>query len=110
METVTVREANEEFKARQGVERPLSMAEGIMLDKMSISMLADIVRHHWKPKVYFGAVPYLDAMRSLEKITDTYGCDKGTEIVNYFLCNATTWRGDVARAVKTELNRRVKSA
>jgi hypothetical protein len=79
------------------------------LASMTISQLAAIVRANWKPKVYFGAVPYLDAMFSLERITDTYGCDSAREIVTYFVCNAQTWRGDVARAVKAELNRRVKS-
>lgn len=103
MEKTTVRAACAEHYARQGV---VPVPEE--LRSLSISQLAEVIRGNWKPMVYFGAVPYLDAMRSLEKITDTYGCDSGTEIVNYFLCNATTWRGDVARAVKAELKHRVK--
>jgi hypothetical protein len=81
----------------------------INLSSLSISSLAQLIRKDWK-KVYFGAVPYLDAMRSLEKISDNYGCDSGSEIVNYFLANATTWRGDVAREIKKELNKRVKNS
>ncbi len=56
----------------------------------------------WKP-VYFGAVPYLAAMRSLDKITDSYGYDDGKSIVLYFLSNAQTWRGPDARRIKAEL-------
>lgn len=96
--------AQAEHFARQGV-----VPVPAELQALSISELARIIRGNWKPKVYFGAVPYLDAMHSLEKITDTYGCDGAKEIVIYFLSNATTWRGDVARAVKAELNRRIKS-
>jgi len=103
MKTVSTHEAQAEHYARQGV---VPVPED--LTKMSLSELARIIRGNWKPKVYFGAVPYLDAMGLLEKITDTYGCDSGREIVMYFLSNATTWKGDVARCVKAELNRRLK--
>jgi hypothetical protein len=81
----------------------------INLETKSISQIASLVRQDWK-KVYFGAVPYLDAMSCLESISDNYGCDRGSEIVNYFLANATTWRGDVAREIKKELNKRVKNS
>jgi len=79
------------------------------LSTQSIAGLAEIIRGNWKPKVYFGAVPYLDAMRSMQSINDDYGFDPGREVVNYFLANAQTWRGDVARSVKAELNKRVSS-
>jgi len=52
---------------------------------------------------YFGAVPYLDAMLQLDGIDEDFGSDSGRSIVHYFLVNATTWRGDVARRVKAEL-------
>lgn len=87
---------------------PCIPGSGLSLETLSIAEIAQVVRRDWKPKVYFGAVPYLDAMLSLEKITDTYGADSASEIVNYFLANANTWRGEVARAVKKELNHRVK--
>ena len=74
---------------------------------MSISEIARLIRRDWK-KVYFGATPYLSAMACMEKVTDNYGCDSGASIVNYFLCNASTWRGEVAKAVKKELNKRAK--
>jgi len=69
--------------------------------------LARIIRNDWT-RPYFGAVPYLDAMGTLASIGDVYGCDDGRSIVLYFLSNATTWRGPVAREVKAELKRRMK--
>jgi len=75
----------------------------------SLSAIAREIRRDWK-KPYFGAVPYLEAMRSLDSIHDRYGMDPGTEIVLYFLSNATTWRGEVARRIKAELKALVKSS
>ena len=69
----------------------------------SLRTIAKEVSSDWK-KVYFGAVPYLAAMFTLDKITDTYFHDSAEEVVMYFLANAQTWRGEVARRVKSELN------
>jgi len=60
------------------------------------------IRKDWQ-KPYFGAVPYINAMGSLDDITDSYGYDSGRSVVLYFLANAGTWRGDVARRIKKEL-------
>lgn len=64
--------------------------------------IAQDIGRSWK-KPYFGAVPYLQAMHCLHAITDSYGADDAKSIVLYFLCNATTWRGDDARRLKAEL-------
>ena len=64
--------------------------------------IAAEIRVDWK-KPYFGAVPYLDAMRSLVSVTDKYGQDSADSIIRYFLSNATHWRGSVAKKVKAEL-------
>jgi hypothetical protein len=77
------------------------------LSTLSIRQIAGIIRQDWK-KVYFGAVPYLAAMSQLDSVNDNYGADSGKSIVMYFLSNATTWRGEVAREVKKELNKRIK--
>jgi hypothetical protein len=69
--------------------------------------IAKEIRRTWK-NVYFGAVPYLDAMSTLDKVTNNYVMDSGKSIVNYFLANATTWRGDDARRIKAELKAMVK--
>ena len=67
-----------------------------------INTIAKETKADWK-KVYFGAVPYLDAMHSLNSIDDNYYYDSGKSVVRYFLANAGTWRGDTARRVKAEL-------
>ena len=64
--------------------------------------IASEIRKDWK-KVYFGAVPYLDAMFSLDSIEDNYICDSGKSVVLYFLSNASTWRGETAKRIKAEL-------
>ena len=68
----------------------------------ALSEIAMEIRKDWK-KIYFGAVPYLDAMSTLDKISDNYYFDSGKSIVLYFLANANTWRGEVARKIKAEL-------
>jgi hypothetical protein len=73
----------------------------------SLSTIANEIRRDWK-KVYFGAVPYLSAMSTLDKISDNYGCDSGKSIVAYFLANAQTWKGEKAREIKKELNKMLK--
>src|SRR5574341_213373 len=67
-----------------------------------LSVIARDIRKHW-PRVYFGAVPYLDAMSTLGSIDEDYGYDSGKSIVLYFLANANTWRGPDARRIKAEL-------
>ena len=68
----------------------------------TLSAIANEIRKDWT-KPYFGAVPYLQAMQSLQSISDPYGYDSGESIVRYFLSNATSWRGDTARRIKAEL-------
>jgi hypothetical protein len=68
----------------------------------SINTIAQEIKADWK-KVYFGAVPYLDAMHSLNSIDDNYIYDTGKSVVRYFLANASTWRGEKAREIKAEL-------
>lgn len=72
------------------------------MQQRSISIIARDISANW-PKPYFGAVPYLRAMHTLDTIGDKYGQDDAKGIVLYFLSNATTWRGDKARAIKAEL-------
>ena len=68
----------------------------------SINTIAKDISADWT-KVYFGAVPYLDAMHSLNSIDDNYMYDTGKSVVRYFLANAQSWRGDKAREIKKEL-------
>ena len=73
----------------------------------NISVIAQEIEKDWK-NVYFGAVPYLDAMKSLDTIKDNYGLDSGKSIVLYFLANAQTWKGETARRTKKELKQMCK--
>jgi len=75
----------------------------------SLSTIANEITENWA-KPYFGAVPYLQAMLSLDTVNDKYGYDDGRSIVLYFLANAQSWRGDVAKRVKAELKGMLKAA
>jgi hypothetical protein len=77
------------------------------LSSLSIAEIANVIADDWS-KVHFAASPYLSAMFSLNSIHDSYGFDSGRSIVLYFLGNATSWKGDVAKAVKAELKARLK--
>ena len=72
-----------------------------------LSTIARDIKQHWT-KPYFGAVPYIDAMKALYTIHDYYGCDSAKSVVSYFLANANTWRGPTARAIKAELKEMLK--
>lgn len=67
-----------------------------------LSIIAAEIRRDWK-NVNYGAKPYLEAMASLSDIRDNYYHDTGKSVVLYFLANAGSWRGDVARRIKAEL-------
>jgi hypothetical protein len=78
---------------------------------LSPGQLASLIRQTWVnkkgPAVYFGAVPYLQALAQLSGINGAgYGMDSEQSIVSYFLSNATTYRGPQAKIVKAELKRR----
>lgn len=55
------------------------------------------------------ARPYVDALLTLDQIEDNYHLDTGSYIVNYFLANAQSWRGEKAKAIKLELKTILKS-
>lgn len=72
-----------------------------------INIIASEIRSDWK-NIYFGAVPYLDAMSSLTSASDKYGYDDARNIILYFLSNASTWRGENAKRIKAELKSLIK--
>ena len=74
-----------------------------------ISAIARDISRAW-PKPFFGAIPYLGAMRSLETCADPYGEDSGLSVVAYFLSNASGFKGEAARALKLELKAHMKAA
>jgi hypothetical protein len=68
----------------------------------TISAIARDIQNDWK-KANYAAAPYLQAMLSLHSPESNYGYDSGTSIVRYFLCNASSYRGEKAKALKAEL-------
>lgn len=74
----------------------------------ALRVIAGEIQRDWGDQVYFGAKPYLRAMASLEKVTDKYGQDDADDIVQRFLLNARSWRGETARRVKAELKALIK--
>jgi hypothetical protein len=77
-----------------------------MINRPIFEIAAEIAAD-WK-KPYFGAVPYLDAMRNLRSIDDRFYYDDARSMVRYFLANASTWRGDKAKSIKAELKEMLK--
>lgn len=73
-----------------------------MNNQRALWTIAAEIRNDWK-KVYFGARPYLEAMETMSSIDQNFGFDSGKSIILYFLSNATSWRGETARRIKTEL-------
>lgn len=76
--------------------------------KRKLREIAEEIHENWS-NIYFGALPYLQAMGNLDSITDMYYQDTAKSIVNYFLSNATGWRGDKAREIKAELKQMLNS-
>lgn len=75
------------------------------LKDLTIREIAALIRKDWK-KVYFGAVPYLDALSEVDSLSDPYYAEDGRTQSLYFRSNASGWRGPVAKAIKAELKRR----
>lgn len=82
-------------------------AQAPTAERFLFQIAADI-RATW-PNVYFGAVPYLDAMRYLQGLDSHYGMEQADDVVLYFLSNAKTWRGEDARRIKAELQAMLKA-
>lgn len=77
--------------------------------KRTFAEIAREIKKVWT-KPYFGAVPYIDAMMEIDSSDKNapYLLETAKDIVPYFLCNATTWRGDDARRIKAELKEMIK--
>jgi hypothetical protein len=75
--------------------------------KLSISEIAEVVHKDWKNIPEY-AKAYSVPMLSLVSINENYYEDTGKSVVAYFLANASGWRGETAKAIKKELNRRLK--
>jgi hypothetical protein len=110
--------AAKHFRARKPYEVSVMLAEKggkqvthmpLFASKKTASrplhVIAREIAADWGPKVHYAAKPYLRAMMSLDSINDSYGYDDADMIVRYFLTNARSWRGPVAKQIKAELKR-----
>ena len=76
------------------------------MSKRTFQQIAKDIKSTWL-NVYFGAVPYLEAMLELDT-TDPgtmYYNDSAENIALYFLANASTFRGSDAKKLKDELKK-----
>jgi len=67
-----------------------------------ISEIATEIQANWK-NINPHVKPYLDAMKTLNSVSDNYYNDSGESVILYFLSNATYWRGETAKRIKEEL-------
>lgn len=74
----------------------------------SISVIAYDIAKEWGAKTNYAAKPYLSAMKGLENVNSNYGFDDARSIINYFLANASGFRGEKARELKAELKQHLK--
>ena len=70
--------------------------------------IAEDILADWERPDYTAA-PYIEAMLSLDSMSDKYILDDADDIVLRFLTNAGKWRGPVAREIKKELNKMLKA-
>lgn len=72
--------------------------------KRTFQQIAKDIKSTWL-NVYFGAVPYLEVMLTLDTSDPNamYFYDTAGDIVRYFLANAQTFRGADAKRLKAEL-------
>lgn len=75
-----------------------------MDNKRTFQRIAKDIKSTWM-NVYFGAVPYLEAMLTLDTTNpnDSYYFETAGDVVRYFLANAQTFRGADAKRLKAEL-------
>lgn len=82
------------------------------MDNRPLHYIADVIQRdgrNWGANAYAMA-PYVDAMRYVSAMTDRYMGDSARSIVAYFLSNASSWRGETARAIKAELKAMLKGS
>ena len=68
----------------------------------SLNAIAKDIRQSWK-NIYWAADPYVEALEFLNRIEDTYIVGNGVSIVEGFLANSGSFKGEDARRIKAEL-------
>lgn len=76
------------------------------MEKRPINQIASEIKAIWSKQgkgVNYAAKPYLDALLQLLQPSDKYFAEEGKTIALYFLSNASTFKGEEAKRLKTEL-------
>lgn len=85
--------------------RPISEIAIDMVDHwytIRAKKYAKKVRNQWRDVVYFGAVPYLEALSTMQG-QEGYGADSTDSTILYALSNMAGFRGTKAKQLKAEL-------
>jgi len=76
-------------------------------ERVTVSEIAYAIAKDWT-NVSPYAKDYLNAMKEIQDIEGAYYADSAKSVVLYFLANASSYRGDNARAYKSLLKAMVK--
>lgn len=76
-------------------------------DKVTVSEIAHAIAKDWQ-NISPYAKDYLNAMKEIRDIEGAYYADSAKSVVLYFLANASTYRGENARAYKSLLKEMIK--
>ena len=76
-------------------------------ERVSVSEIAHAIAKDWT-NVSPYAADYLNAMKDIQDIDGSYYADSAKSVVMYFLANASSYRGENARAYKALLKDMVK--
>jgi hypothetical protein len=84
------------------VEEQYGYTFGIPGAHRTLHAIASEIDKEWA-NPYFGAVPYLAALRRMTTMRHGFGADDAKDIVLHLLGNMKTFTGDAARRIKLEL-------
>ena len=76
-------------------------------ERVTVSEIAYAIAKDWT-NISPYAADYLNAMKEITDIDGAYYADTAKSVVMYFLANASTYRGENARAYKSLLKAMVK--
>jgi hypothetical protein len=78
-------------------------------EQVSVREIAIAIANDWK-NISPYAKDYLEAMKNIDSINDNFYADSAVSVVSYFLANASTYRGENAKAYKDLLKKMLKQA
>lgn len=78
-------------------------------DQVSVREIALAISKDWQ-NVSPYAKDYLEAMKHIDDINGNFYADSAVSVVSYFLANASTYRGENAKAYKDLLKKILKRA